>query len=512
MAQTLTLVRPSISADRTTTRIGIAAAAAVLLAVCIAARAVVFGDPVVQIDEQFYLLVGGRMLHGALPYVDIWDRKPIGLFLLYAVFHMFGRGVIAYHLGALVSVWATAILLFTMARRVAPAAGALAAATLYVVWLNLAGGEAGQAPVFYNLLVAGAIAIILHAARRPTVGDDLRWSGVAAMLLFGIALQIKYSCVFEGMFAGLMLIALSWRAGHPLPRLAFDALLWAGTALLPTLLVVLVYWRLGHIHEWWFANATSILLRLPEAPDVVHGRIRLMIALVLPLVACIPLRRWLGCRPASPAARAELRLLDGWAAAALLGVVLFGTWFNHYALPLFAPFAVTAAPLWSRRAGATILALLILVATVVGEHAVWHHQITRGNGRVLAAAAAATRGRTDCLFVYDGLPALYDVTQSCLPTNHPFSAHLQSLNELGATGIDEVAEVQRIMAHRPQRVMTMEHAYDGENLAARAMLYAQLRHGYRELFRYTGGGHQLVVYGRTDSIPDDLRPVLMTGP
>ncbi|MDB5738237.1 MAG: hypothetical protein JWO65_1905, partial [Sphingomonas bacterium] len=46
--------------------------------VAILARWPVFGNPVVQIDEEFYLLVGDRLLHGAIPYVDIWDRKPIG--------------------------------------------------------------------------------------------------------------------------------------------------------------------------------------------------------------------------------------------------------------------------------------------------------------------------------------------------------------------------------------------------------------------------------------------------
>jgi hypothetical protein len=511
MAPALTRDRPAIEVAHLARRIGIGGPAILLLAICLAARAIVFGDPVVQIDEQFYLLVGGRMLHGALPYVDLWDRKPIGLFLLYALFHMVGRGVIAYHVGAMIAVWATAIILFSMARRVAPVPGALVAATLYVVWLNLAGGEAGQAPVFYNLFVAGAIAIVLGSARKATAGGDVRRPGLAAMFLFGIALQIKYSCLFEGLFAGLMLIALAWRGGRPLARLVLDAMLWAGTALLPTLLVILVYWRLGHLHEWWFANATSIFLRSSEAPDVVRGHILLMIALVAPLAACIPLRRWLRCRPADPADRDDLRILDGWAAAALLGVVLFGTWFNHYALPLFAPLAVTAAPLWNRRAGVALLIVLVAIGGALGERAIWHHQITRGNGRILDAAVAATRGRTDCLFVYDGLPALYDATGSCLPTNHPFSAHLQALNEAGATGIDEAGEVRRIMARRPQRVMTMEPAYDGENLASRAALYAQLGRGYRELFRYKGGAHQLVVYGRADTIPNFVEPMVIKG-
>uniref|UniRef100_UPI001C08B440 hypothetical protein n=1 Tax=Acinetobacter baumannii TaxID=470 RepID=UPI001C08B440 len=54
----------------------------ILLMFAVAVRARDFGNPSIHVDEQFYLLVGDRMLHGALPYLDIWDRKPIGLFLL----------------------------------------------------------------------------------------------------------------------------------------------------------------------------------------------------------------------------------------------------------------------------------------------------------------------------------------------------------------------------------------------------------------------------------------------
>lgn len=511
MAQALSapLTRAKNGGLRWNITLPVAAIALILFA--LAARALPMGDPVVQIDEQFYLLVGGRVLHGALPYVDIWDRKPIGLFLLFAGFRALGgSGVLTYQLAALISVWGTALILFVLARRIAPAMGALAAAILYVAWLNLAGGEAGQSPVFYNLPVAAAIALIFFARDRLSAGaGDLRLTGIAAMLLFGIAMQIKYSCVFEGVFAGLMLIGLSWKAGRSLLLLAGDMLLWVGCALLPAAIAAFYYWRIGHLPEWWFANATSILSRGSEAPATIAERLELMIALVLPLVLCIPLRRWLGYAPADDTARQDLRFLDGWAASALLGVVLFGTWFNHYALPLFAPLAVTVAPLWCRSVGRAWLSLMIFVGVVVGERAVLHHQVTRGDGRILAAAAAATRGMRGCPFVYDGYPALYDVTNSCLPTTRPFSAHLQSKNEIGATGIDEASEVRRIMALRPDRVMTMEPAYDEENLASRAELYHVLSRGYRELFLYTSGGHQLVVYGREGSIPADLAPIVI---
>ena len=37
-----------------------------------------FGNPVAHVDEQYYLLVGDGILHGARLYIDLWDRKPPG--------------------------------------------------------------------------------------------------------------------------------------------------------------------------------------------------------------------------------------------------------------------------------------------------------------------------------------------------------------------------------------------------------------------------------------------------
>ncbi|MCH4090465.1 hypothetical protein [Acetobacter sp.] len=76
-----------------------------LLLFAIVSRVATFGNPLIHIDEQFYLFAGGRLLHGDLPYVQIWDRKPLGLFLLYAFFHLFGPWrFLAYQIGALLSV------------------------------------------------------------------------------------------------------------------------------------------------------------------------------------------------------------------------------------------------------------------------------------------------------------------------------------------------------------------------------------------------------------------------
>ena len=62
----------------------------IIAVVAVLSRAIWFGDPAGEPDEQLYSLIGARMLHGALPYVDLWDRKPFGLFLLFAFAHALG--------------------------------------------------------------------------------------------------------------------------------------------------------------------------------------------------------------------------------------------------------------------------------------------------------------------------------------------------------------------------------------------------------------------------------------
>src|SRR6187402_3446880 len=136
----------------------------VALAGAFATRAWFFGDPVIQIDEEFYLLTGDRLLHGAIPYVDIWDRKPVGIFLLYAGIRLLGgEGIYQYQVVATLFAAATALVISLMALRFSNGRGAALAGAAYLLWLLLFDGAGGQTPVFYNLFVAGAGALVMQA-------------------------------------------------------------------------------------------------------------------------------------------------------------------------------------------------------------------------------------------------------------------------------------------------------------------------------------------------------------
>ena len=132
--------------------------ALVLVLVALAARAITFGNPILHADEEFYFSTAHAMWRGAVPYVDVWDRKPIGLFLLY--------------LPAAALPWPWGIVRLSgdgaglrrrdrRADRRAGAARGVGArrgtgGIAYILWIDLAEGQGGQAPVFFNLLVIAA--------------------------------------------------------------------------------------------------------------------------------------------------------------------------------------------------------------------------------------------------------------------------------------------------------------------------------------------------------------------
>jgi hypothetical protein len=465
-----------------------------LALVALAARAVTFGNPVLHVDEQFYYAVADAMRHGALPFVDVWDRKPIGLFLVYLPAALFGPvfGIWAYQAFALICVVLTAELIARLAERAGWARGALVGAILYILWLNIADGQGGQSPVFYNPLVAGAILLIV-----PRQGEAYRprTVGVAAMLLIGLSLQIKYSTVFEGMWIGLFLLWREWRGGRAIGSLLGYGAALILAALLPTLAVAGVYQALGQEQAFLYANFISVLQRRPDSWQESGGNFILLALSVAPLMAAA----WAGRRVgAEDEAGAASRLfLRGWLIAAIIGVLLFGSWFNHYALPLLVPGCVCAAAWFGHRARSLRLGwALVAIVGLVGEVIVIDDINKRGTNAELRKIAATIGSGPGCLYVFSGDTALYPATGRCTETPYIFPSHLDREREQGAIGVDQASEVRRIFAARPA-VVVMRPPYKGERSEMRAMAVRLLAAGgYRLTAERPLGAQRIQIFTR----------------
>ncbi|ATY34672.1 hypothetical protein CVN68_15895 [Sphingomonas psychrotolerans] len=457
----------------------------VLLAAAIAVRAVAFGNPVVHVDEEFYFLTAQRMLEGALPYVDIWDRKPIGLFLIYLPAAGFGPwvGLWVYQLMALASVVLTALLILRLAERGGWGEGGLVAALLYLFMLGFGDGQSGQAPIFYNLLTASAMVLALPCAASAASGRLRRARAIGAMALIGVALQVKYSVLFEGMFLGLWLLWREHRLGRAPWRIGVFGVELVVAAMVPTFLAWGVYAVFGHGYAWFYANLGSILDRNSDPPLVLLGAF-LKVALILaPLLIVGGLSRHVPVKDESE--RPIRALYFGWLIASVFGLIVFGTWFNHYALPVMLPACLCCAGFLGRNPTGRRLVtpLLLLAAGLGGEYTVWSAKWHRGDARQLETLAEAIGRGPGCLYVYSGNSSLYSHTGRCALSPWVYPSHLSRERENGAIGVDQLAEIGRIFARRPE-IVVMGPAFSGERAESRRLVIDRLKAG-----NYTLRGH-----------------------
>lgn len=473
---------------------------AILLLIAIAARAVTFGNPIVHVDEDFYFTTARAMLRGAVPYLDIWDRKPVGLFVLYLLPAALGLplGIWAYQALALASVTATAALIARLAERAGWSRGAAPAAIAYVLWLDLLEGQSGQTPVFYNLLVAGAASLV-----APRVGDAAGPArrighGAAAFALLGLALQIKYSVLFEGLFFGLWWLWRERRLGRPLRQALALSVMLAGLAMLPTLAAWAWYAAHGLGDAFAFANFRSIGLRVPD-PLVEQGRnLAIVVLIVSPLAAMAILAAGL---PRGSGQVAAMRAwLFGWATVAALAMLGFGSYFDHYALPLLAPFSACAAGFFAGHARAARVTGPLLLGLFLGGQIVLlaklHARGTPAQFReIVRRIGPGTAADAGCLYVYSGIATFYAATERCAATRYQSPGHLARIRERGAIGVDQQAEVERIMAARPG-IVVLGPPYRGERPDMRALIVRLIARAYRRRADLPLGTGRIAVYAR----------------
>lgn len=456
-----------------------------LFIVALASRWWVLGNPFIFFDEEFYLFTGGRMLHGALPYVDIWDRKPVGIFLIYELFHLLGPYRIwAYQIGALLSAWGTSVLCMKISRYIAPPTGSFIAGCLYLLWTAGAQGCGGQTPIFYNLLITSSIFILIKYLNSKPSQSILK-VGISIMILFGVSLQIKPTVIFEGIYVGLYLLWLSKNEGATFRTLIARSCIWCGTALIPTALVIIFYAIIGHFTEWWFANVTSIFLKTSPSTSLAYiWRMAHWWVVMFAILVSIFFLRFLFTQQPPQQTRCSI-FLSGWACAAFIGFTLFGAFSKHYALPLFAPFFINSAPLWRVTTGRIWICLLLLWGiqrTYAGEKKVYRS----GDTTTLHTITSLLSTPQGCVFNYSGPDIILDAVPYCHLTRFPFSAHLSSENEKNALGINPIQEMKNIIAQKPTYIISSEDRANnsGTNISTQTILDSETSKHYIEIYRH----------------------------
>jgi len=434
------------------------------LVAALALRCSTFGNPNVEADDQFYALVGQRMHDGLLPYVDMWDRKPLGLFAIYYLIAGISRSAVAYQITATLFAAATAWVVYAITAgmmatggadpaQAAPRRGAVLAGLAYLLLLGPFAGAGGQAPVFYNLFVALAAWLVWRAG--PVLARGGVPAGVwGAMALAGLAISVKETALFEAGFLGLWVLWCLQRGGMRGGALVAHAVGFALVGAAPLLATALPYLITHHWPEYWQAMVTSNLIKSQVLKNYrysttfILGSALRMVPL-LPLALAGLMLGWRAMRGSAP-----LVFLVGWLVAAVLGYLSLWNFAPHYLLPLLVPLCVAAGLVFARAEGGTLAFAATACAALF-----WYNPTDRAwNLHAIASTAALAEAveRHDHgrgLLVFEGPVSLYTLTNRPFLSPLVFPHHLNFALERNVSHLDTDAEVDRILARRPGAVV-----------------------------------------------------------
>lgn len=213
-------------------------------------------DTPLERDEGEYAYTAQIMLNGSAPYVDSHSMKLPGIFLVYAgIMLLFGQTVAGIHLGLLVAVSISTILVFVLARRLLDDPSAVAAAAVFAVLSSgraAIGFTANAEPFLVPFALAGLILV-----RRGFEGRRAAGRLFLAGLFFGAAFLVKQHGAVFGLFGGIyLLFQLKRPSASSLGRRWGALAAFAGGAVLPFAAACLVFWRMGIFRAFWFYTVT----------------------------------------------------------------------------------------------------------------------------------------------------------------------------------------------------------------------------------------------------------------
>lgn len=464
-------------------------------------RAPAFVMSVVDWDESLYFIMAEQWRAGHLPYTAVWDNKPLGIYAIFAAFQsIFGDHILAMRLAALLAVTATGLIIWRIGRHVlrdrppliAELCGA-AAGALFILTSIPDDGIAANTEIFMEAFTCLGLLWALTPMGR--IGPP---RAIAIGFALGAAFMIKYVAVFDMFAVFAVMLLLPGRIGRGLGALRDvirQGLFFSLGALTPFLAVAALYAAYGAFPAFVEASLLSNLRRVavPVSGGGALGAYAHQAALFPLLYAGL---LWLVLEAVR--GRSCRRLLLVWAFTSALGVASGGLYFSHYFLQILPVLCVAAGlllaaalslPYAVARAGLIALALFSLWPMAA--------RITPDLGRMIAVAARppvpglgllrdtpakvaadllpelkAAPGET--IYVFDGEPVLYSLTQARLPTRYVFPSFLQSRLLAHMIGIDPVAVLDGIMAARPLFVIRRTNP-DDRNAATRNLdVYARM--------------------------------------
>jgi len=318
-----------------------------------------FWNQPLQMDEGVYAYIGWGMLDGLVPYKDVFDHKPPGIYLLYSlVFLLTEPSALNVKVFASMYTLATTFAVFLLTRKVAGTKAGCLSALLFGIFScgpKIEGGGVNT-EIFMILPYTLAAYFLLRAA-----ATEKRTRYFLAGLFTGVACTIKQVAVVNVLWIAAFLLFRIWRrrTGKKASDIAADGAAVAVGMVLPWIPFVLYFYVQDGLHEFFYwqvsfnfdymdrgvkylANFTILLKQM---------KIILSENTILWLLALVGLSS-LGRQLLEPegshadtaqqpsAKREVLLLMATWPLFSFLGIAMGGRYYGHYFIQIIPALAV----------------------------------------------------------------------------------------------------------------------------------------------------------------------------
>ncbi len=467
-------------------------------------------------DESLFLLIGGNWLQGHLPYAEIWDVKPPGLFAIFALAQLvFGPGILAARLVSAFAVFLTSCALFRFSRRhLGGGLVGVGAAMLYPAYSLILYGLRSRPELLLAFLVVIGLDLAVMQWRRAAGGSDYRVVALAG-LLFGLAFTVKQTAIFEALLAAGL---LSTGSGRGFQRVDWRALLVFGLAGFLPSLGFLIYFTLEGVPALlYMAPFIGATQRLGgDGIGFVEGVLRIlpMMKPLLPLfIGALLLCTERHALRASAEADGT-RAIGLWTLAATTGMLAMRSMYFQYLIPLVAPlllatlvvariYIVRIAETRVRTLAAATMALVLAAYPILWLH--FYEQQDAGWSHLPAMAVAELRAdglqSRDSIYVVDQETTIYLLARARIPTRFPQSQHL--VCDFALPGTDQAEEIRRTMASAPRFVLV---SHQGPWMVCERpdrldIVHAALAKNYDAQATVSEGGFGIDIYCRKGACP-----------
>ena len=432
-------------------------------------RAPTFLVSAVDWDEGLYVLIASQWLTGHPPYTTVFEIKPIGIFAIFAAaLGILGDSVASIRLATVAAVYATAVALLLIARRLLrnELAGVVAAIAYPVLTLGLQGLSSNTELFFIFFNVLGLQFLLVSTSDPHLDRRKALLCALAAGLSFGAAVQIKYVVAVEILLFVAYFVVARYRSLRHAP--AILTMLAIGGAL-PSILAILYLWTQGVLDLFLASNfdANKRYAAMSTSEEIWNGlkhAVQDWFKWVWVTVAAIVFLR-VKARHADDR-DGTLGFLVLWLAVGVAEASLTLKFYKHYFLVTMPPLCLLLAgasarlpmAVGHRRTLGVVLAFALgfpIARALEKSYVPWiSNYLTEGDVNVnIARYLKRLISPKDYIYVVNGQPIIYFLTKARLPTRYVFPPLIISEPVSRVANVDYPGELQQIFEKAPRAVL-----------------------------------------------------------